>query len=65
MARREKGSATLACPHCGTELAAEREPDGSLAASTCKCTKKRVEAETAAAEESGPTRETGTDTTEE
>lgn len=32
---REKGSATLACPQCGNELAAEKQPDGSLAAGTC------------------------------
>jgi DNA-directed RNA polymerase subunit M/transcription elongation factor TFIIS len=38
MPEREKGSATLDCPTCGRELAAETQPDGSLAASTCsKC----------------------------
>ena len=38
MARREKGAATLPCPTCGADLAAETQADGSLAAVTCsKC----------------------------
>lgn len=35
MPNREKGSATIACPTCGKDLAAKEQPDGGLAAVTC------------------------------
>jgi hypothetical protein len=36
MTGREKGTATMPCPHCGNELAAIAQADGSLAGETCK-----------------------------
>lgn len=59
MSKREKGAVTLACPECGNELAAEEQPDGSLAAGSCDKHKTKTEKATTT-----PRRETGTDVEE-
>jgi len=48
---REKATATLPCPTCGDELAADTQPDGSLAARTCKKCHPKTEAAAAKADE--------------
>lgn len=64
MAKREKGTATLACPTCGTELAATEQPDGSYAASACTKCSKATTTEKASQSTTGSRREAGTDVTE-
>lgn len=58
MPNREKATATLPCPTCGASLAAQEQPDGGLAATTCsKCHPKT---EVAAARADERLREQGT-----
>lgn len=58
MPGREKGTATLACPGCGNELAATEQRDGSLAAETC--TNCHPQTEQATEKPQRQRRETGT-----
>jgi len=51
MPQREKGSATLPCRTCGNALAAQEQPDGSLAAKTCSKCHPKTEAAAAKADE--------------
>jgi len=45
MPDREKATTKLACSTCGAELAAQEQPDGSMAAKTCpNCHPKSKEA---------------------
>lgn len=59
---REKGSATLPCPTCGADLAAETQPDGGLAAKTCSTCHPKTEA--AAKKADARLREQGTEVPE-